>query len=582
MRSTRKTLGIALASMLALAGCSGGDATSNTAGGGSTMETQPAEGVPASYQGELPLPEADQAYNNPTDRESIQDGGKLQLPIGSLGPQFNNAHVNGNTISNGELMHKIGPQIWDVTVGGKITPNEEYLLSAEVTSKDPMVVEYEINPDAVWNDGTPIDWTAFEATWTAMNGENEKFQPYSTDGYSNIESVEQGDNPKHVVVTFDKPFYPYTSLFGRLLHPDNADPQVFNKGWVDQIPTEMLAGPYTVKKYDKTAGRIVMVPNPNWWGAEPKLDRISYTVMEPSASINAFVNGEVDATEVGSADRLEQVRGMGDEAMIRRGIGTGTRTFMMQEQEEGFFSDPMARKAVMLGTDRRQLAQIMSRGLDWEEEPPGSLLWRPFQDGYEDLIADLHYDAEAARQTLEEAGWVKGEDGIRTKNGERATFQYVDFTDSQLNAAVARAYQQMMKAIGVKLVIDNRPGSEFATTASEGTYDMLSMVWGFGGAPNAYSDSACQIYCGGDEGTYYTNMVHKELDQQLKKISTISDVQKAKATSKEAESAALHNYGVFPWYTGPDMVAVKTGLANYGPAGFKTVPAENIGWEKES
>lgn len=583
MRSTKKTLAVVLASMLALAGCSGDATNDSTDAEGGGTQVQPPEGVPASFQGALPLPEPGQAYNNPTDRENIQDGGELRLAIGggSLGPQFNPSHVNGNTIANGDIMHKIGPQTWDVTADGIISPNEDYVLSAEVTSEDPMVLEFEINPDAVWNDGTPIDWTAFETTWTALSGENEEFQPFTTDGYTKIESVEQGDNPKHAVVTFSEPYYPFTSLFGQLMHPENADPQVFNEGWVEEIPTDLLAGPFTVESLDQTSGTLVLASNDNWWGNPAKLDQITYTVMDANASINAFVNGELDATLVGSADRLEQVRGMGDDAMIRRGINTGLRTFMLQEQEEGFFADEMARKAVMLGTDREQLAQILARGLDWEEEPPGSVLWRPFQAGYEDLIADLHFDPEAAMQTLEDAGWTEGEDGIRIKDGMRAEFQYVDFTDSPLNAAVARAFQQMMGDIGVELVIDNRPGNEFATTAAEGTYDVLSMVWGFGGAPNAYSDSACPVYCGGEEGNYYTSLVHPELDEQLSAISTISDVKEAQAASREAESAALHKYGVFPWYVGPYMEAVQTGLANYGPAGFLTVPAEDLGWEQE-
>ncbi|WP_026821009.1 ABC transporter family substrate-binding protein [Arthrobacter castelli] len=583
MKITRRIVGVVMASALALTGCSGGEAT-NTGPTGEAIKEQPPDGVPASYQGKLPMPEAGEAYNNPTDREDIRDGGELRLAIGDLGPQFNVNHVAGNTVYTGTLMNYLAPQPWMLTVDGKPSLNEDYLLSAEVTSEEPMVVEYEINPNAVWNDGTPIDWTAFEATWTAMNGENEKFQPYSTDGYSNIESVEQGETPKHVVVTFETPFYPFESLFSnsRLLHPDNADPKVFNEAWVEEIPTDMLSGPYIVKNYNKTSETITLVPNPNWWGDPPKLDRITFTVMDPSASINAFVNGELDSTSVATADRLEQVQGMDPgEAMIRRGINTNTNVYVLRKKDEGFFADDAARKAVFLGTNRQQLSEIEFRGLDWEEEPPGSVLMRPFQAGYEDNIADLHFDPKAAKQTLEEAGWVEGEDGIRTKEGERATFDLVNFGDSALTAALARAQQQMMKEIGIDMVIDNRPGTEFSTTLSEGRYDMLSMYWAFGGAPFGYADSACQLYCS-DSASNYPGVGNEELDKELKAISTIKDPEKAKAAANEAESEALHLFGTFPRSTGPLMTAVRTGLANWGPAGFLTVPAEDIGWEKES
>ena len=50
--------------------------------------------------------------------------------------------------------------------------------------------------------------------------------------------------------------------------------------------------------------------NPKWWGATAKLEQVTYVQMEDQASINAFQNGEIDATGVGTADRLKQVSGM--------------------------------------------------------------------------------------------------------------------------------------------------------------------------------------------------------------------------------------------------------------------------------
>ena len=68
------------------------------------------------------------------------------------------------------------------------------------------VVTYDLNPDAVFNDGTAFDWHVFENTWKMSNGENPDVSINATDGYDLIESVTAGESDKQVVVTFKQPY----------------------------------------------------------------------------------------------------------------------------------------------------------------------------------------------------------------------------------------------------------------------------------------------------------------------------------------------------------------------------------------
>ena len=59
----------------------------------------------------------------------------------------------------------------------------------------------------------------------------------------------------------------------------------------------MAANP--CRAYKRSAGSlsaktVSMVPDPNWWGAKPHVDRIITRALEGDAGVNAFVNGEVD------------------------------------------------------------------------------------------------------------------------------------------------------------------------------------------------------------------------------------------------------------------------------------------------
>ncbi|TLK57023.1 ABC transporter family substrate-binding protein, partial [Pseudomonas aeruginosa] len=80
------------------------------------------------------------------------------------------------------------------------------------------VVTYDINPDAVFNDGTPIDWRVFETMWKFNNAENPDVVANSTDGYDQIESVTAGESDKQAVVTYKQAYPWWQALFDRVLH----------------------------------------------------------------------------------------------------------------------------------------------------------------------------------------------------------------------------------------------------------------------------------------------------------------------------------------------------------------------------
>src|SRR5699024_6968561 len=174
--------------------------------------------------------------------------------------------------------------------------------------------------------------------------------------------------PKDVIVTFKENFYPYQVVFDNIAHPKMTDPQFYKKGLVNKIPNKIMAGPYKVDSLSKE--KLVLVPNPDWWGKEPKLDKIVYRQMEDSASSNAFQNGEVDATSVGNADRLEQIKSMED-VLVRRDFQTSTSVYTMGQDSE-LFSNDAARKAFILGPNHGHRPGLPLAGWYWEQKPPGA------------------------------------------------------------------------------------------------------------------------------------------------------------------------------------------------------------------
>jgi peptide/nickel transport system substrate-binding protein len=562
---------------LGVAACgSGEDPEASAPPAAASAGVQPPDGVPTGTF-PLPLPEKGKLYNNPQPRDNVRDGGTLTLPLPDLGPNFNSFSADGSSTYVRDVMNWIAPRLWDYSVTGEPSPNPDYLVSAELLSDDPETVKYTLNPAAKWNDGTPIDWTAFETAWITQRGGDARYNPSTTAGYSAIESVRKGERDNEVVVTFKEPTYPYEYVFNFLPHPKNKDPELFTTGWVNDLHPELLAGPFTVESL--MPGTLVLVRNPKWWGDPPKLERVIYREIEDHAAVNAFQNGEIDTTTVAgtraTADQLRQLSGMKD-AQIRRGFGTGTSVYTMRKDTE-FFQERAAREAFMLGTNRSLLVELRFQGMSWSEETPGSALIYPWQEGYRDNLADLHYDPERAKKVLDDAGWVLGSDGFRHKDGKTARFTYVTFGDEPTIVAMARAQQKMAQDIGLDMQIDVRKSSDFSTTITEGTFDVVAMGW-TSTDPFGYVQG-CQIFCEHSESNY-SGVGSPEIDALLNGVSAIRDTAAAFAAFNEAESQAMHLMGTFPIYNGPAQFVVKKGLANFGPSGFFVPSAEDVGWQK--
>ena len=574
------------ASLMAAAGCSSSSSGGNTgssnnggsnpsAGASGGGNAEPANGVlPGTSP--MPMPQTGKRYDNPQPRSALKQGGTLTLPIVEIPPNFNGWSVDGNSVYVSAIDYWTMPSLWNMSVGGTPTPNKDYLLSTKLVSKNPEVVQYNLNPKAKWNNGDPITWKALETAWKTQSGQNKAFNPAATDGFDAIKSVKKGKSATQAIITFKTPTYPYQLASG-LENPKNLDPNFYKKGWVNKAHNELRAGPYKVSSVNKN--QIVLTPNPNWWGAKPKLDKIVYKQMEDTASVNAFSNGQIDATSVSNADRLKQVADMKG-IRIQRGFATSTSVLTIGPNSP-LMKNQYVRTALELGTDRKTLDKIRFQGMDWHETPPGSSLSYPWMDTYQDNMKELHYNPDKAKKLMTDNGWKMGSDGYFTKGGKTAEFNFVTFGDDPTQAAMWRAEQQMMKKIGLKMNIDKRKDSQFSDTLTKKNFDVVAMGWS-GSDPYAWF-WGCQIYCS-TSASNFSGLGNKKLDAKLNKPKTVSDLKTAAKLGNEAEAEALKLGGTFPIYNGVVQYAVKNGLANTnaitGTSGFYTVAPEDVGWQK--
>ncbi|MGX1694433.1 ABC transporter family substrate-binding protein [Microbacterium keratanolyticum] len=569
MKRHQKLMGvIALGGALALAisGCA--------AGGGST----------GGGEGTAPV-EVKAADYNPQPRENLKEGGAVTFPINEITPQMN--PMNGDASADTtRLASWFQPQVLLMKDDGTPYKNDAYLDAWDFAVEDgKTVLKFTFTDKATWNDGTPMDWTAIEATWVANRSFDEGFTPNATDGYKEIEKVEMGASEKEAVVTFKGEFAWPQMLFTQILHPAVNTPEIFNEGFIENPHPEWGAGPYKLTDFDINGQTVTFEPNELWWGNKPLLDTVTFRGLDAAASINAFKAGEIDMVGTATKDRLAQVADMED-VVTYRAMQTAN-TLMQVDSEKPQFEDIKVREAFFKAIDLEQQKQIAWNGLDYTEEPAGSFTLFSFQPGYSNALEEAGYkhDVEGSKKLLEEAGWTEGEDGVREKDGEKLAVTYPIFSDDPVQEALAKALQQQLKAVGFDVTIDKRSPQDFSTDYTSKNWDIFSLR--FTSSDPFGAAWFCQLYCS-DSGLNLSATGTPEIDARIHdELETISDPEKQTAAAMKLEAEIFaETWGIIPMYNGPSIFTVKAGLANLTPEPyvgldlFGVTPVENVGWEK--
>lgn len=570
MKTTKQFVAALAATSLALAACSGGSGTespeSKTGGDQNNSQDQEKKDVKAFDFNETPYDE-------------VSDGGTLTTALADLTEQANPFHEDASLYTTRQW-YWYNPQLAMFTGDGEWSFNPDYFDDVTTSEVDGnTVVTYKVKEEAKFNDDTPIDVEAFKATWEANKSNDGEYHPSATDGYSRIKSVEAGSSNKEVVVTFDGIYAWWQGLFNMVMHPAMADPKVYNEGFIKTVHPEWGAGPYKVENVDFQKGEATFVRNEKWWGKPGKLDKRVFREMENQASLNAFKNGEIDATEVASEERYTAVKDMSG-ITIREGLYPSNALLMLNSSVPAL-SDPNVRHAVMSAVDRSILASITFQGLDYTEPAPGSFLQFSTQPGYHDNFSEaVSFDPAESQKLLAEAGYADSDgDGIVEKDGKALQLNMPVLGDSKATKDRASALQSMLKTVGIDLQIEERPSSDFSNIYTNREFDIFTL--GFTSTDPfgvAYFD---QVYSQ-NSGLNLSGTGTAEFDKKIAELAKIGDPEEQTAKANELEVEAFKLYGIMPLYNGPQMVAVKDGLANYGAYGFAEfgTPVQNVGWVK--
>lgn len=512
-------------------------------------------------------------YNiNAQDVSSLKKGGTLRLPSGSIGPNFNVYTQSGNTGDNTNVMSTIGQAgLWLMDFDGTYTLNKDFAVSfTPGKSGDKIQVAIKLNPKAVFNDGTPINYKALQSTWNIFKSLDNGYNIVSSGIYEFVESVEKTEDDYSVMVTFSKPYYPLQSLFAEILHPAMEDVELFNNGFVDNPHPEYWAGPFTLadKGWDSTAKTFSVVPSDKWWGTKPLLEKIVFTQMESSAARAAFKNDEIDAIGANTSASYTEVKSVAG-AELRKGTRLYAGGLDINPRR---VKDAALRKAIFAGVNREALAKIQFQGLPYEESIPGSMIHMPFSPYYQDNYPTPNNSVSEAQKILEAAGYTKKGDYYE-KDGQKAGCAVVTFGDDPTTKGRAQTFTQQMKDVGIEIRIDQRADSEFASVLGNWDYDISFSGYGVS-TPDATEATKQFYYSENNDGNG-----SKEIDALIDAMTVMEDDKARNLACNEIEKKHMAEFAFLGTITnGPDFMMAKKTLANYGPSLYKSTDWTAVGW----
>ena len=348
-------------------------------------------------------------------------------------------------------------------------------------SKDGLTITYHLRKGVKWSDGAPF--TADDVVFSFDAVLNPANNVTSREGFDLIKKIDEPDKYT-VVLHMKKPYSPFLETF---FSTSGAEPALLPKhllgGYASLNHVAYNAkpvgiGPFMVKEWDRDQ-RVVMVPNPYYFRGQPKLKEIDDELIpNVNTALTEMQANSLDLSFNMPQDMWEEVKGLKDfvswaqPAFVFRHLD-----FNLQSPK---LKDPAVRQALRLAMNRPMILSTLYHGIGILQEQPApkvSVYWDP-------SIAMTPFDLAKANQLLDQAGWKRGPDGVREKNGVRLDLNFATAAGTVINDQLIELLRQTWKQIGVTLTVSHYQNTllfgqyQDNGILARGKFDVAYFAWG--------------------------------------------------------------------------------------------------------
>ena len=430
------------------------------------------------------------------------------------------------------VTHGIAEQLFTVSREGEVVPN--LATSASRNADDSWTVE--LAPDRYFSDGTPV--TA-EHVAAALNRTGEaNASARATAGRLTFQAVD-GDT---LTVTSEQPTAILPSILAEWAFPV----------YLETEGAPLFTGPFAVKSIE-AGSAIEMVPNAYYEDAADRPEVTIRRIADGQSLALAFASGEVDLAFNLPVETLTMFEESDGHSVVSFPVAY---QYMMWMNTRGpILGDVQVRRAIDLAINRDDLVVAARAG----QPATGA-----FSDVYPFAAeGTLPHDPAVSARLLDEAGWVVGDDGVRTRDGERlelTLWAYPQRPDLVTFQPVIRAALADL-GIAVTTQVTESPSDH----AGSGDFDLF--LWAQHTAPAGDPGLFLSLFLETDAARNYSGWSSAAYDEVIAELRLAAEPADRIALARKAQELIADEAPVSFLVTPEWHVGLSGRLASYEPWG---------------
>jgi peptide/nickel transport system substrate-binding protein len=423
-------------------------------------------------------------------------------------------------------------------------------------SSDNLTWTFHIRKNMQWSDGQPVTAKDVEFTYNLIMN-NPDAATANGVAVTNYESVKATDDstlviktkqPMAAILTSEIPIVP------EHIWRDVKDIKNFTN--TDKFPV-VGSGPFILTDYQEGQS-VTLVANDKFWRGRSKVDKLQFVKYEGTdQAVQGLRKGDVDLVYRLTAT---QYKALQNEPNIKLNAGNNRR-FVEIIINSGFpkadgspfgngnpvLADVKFRTALAHAIDVKTIIDKVKQGL---AEPATQIIPPVFAD-WTFKPSDSQkrsFDPAKANSILDEAGYAKGGNGIRTdKQGKEINLRLLATSDNAENQQIAEYVKGWFKEIGVGVTLEFKASNQVNDDTTAGNYDLSFSGWSVSPDPEfMLAQETCEVVGTDLADSGYCNpefdKLYKQQQAELDKGKRMQLVQQAQSILHDNVSALLLTY----------------------------------------